>query len=145
MKKISVFVIGMVLITSCKKEFLNTSSTNSVDDAAIFTTTTNASNVINGVYRYLWNTYSTQNQPGHGGMMLQLDFMGEDVHQANATWYTNAANGTGNWVNHKSDTYIWTEFAFRLYYRAAGNSNALIEKIDAAVGSDADKKRLKAE
>lgn len=146
MKKISVFVIGcLMLLTSCKKELLDTAPTNSVDDKAIFTTTTNASNVINGIYRYLWERYSTQNQPGHGGMMLQLDFMGEDINQATATWYTNSANGTGNWLNHKIDNYIWTEFAFRLYYRVIGNANALIENIEAASGPEGDKKQLKAE
>ncbi|HEV7329890.1 MAG TPA: RagB/SusD family nutrient uptake outer membrane protein [Flavisolibacter sp.] len=146
MKKITVFVIGcLTLMTSCKKDFLDTGPTNSVDDSAIFTTTTNAANVLNGVYRYLWNRYSTQNQPGQGGMMLQLDFMGEDIHQAAGSWYTNSANGTGNWVNHKNDTYIWTEFPFRLYYRVVGNANALIENIDAASGSDAEKNQLKAE
>ncbi|RYZ62254.1 MAG: RagB/SusD family nutrient uptake outer membrane protein [Chitinophagaceae bacterium] len=146
MKKIMFFVIScLVLMTSCKKDFLDTGPTNSVDDSAIFTTTTNAANVLNGVYRYLWNRYSTQNQPGHGGMMLQLDFMGEDIHQQLGSWYTNSANGTGNWVNHKNDTYVWTEFPFRLYYRVVGNANALIENIDAAAGSDADKNQLKAE
>lgn len=146
MKKITVLVVGcLTLMTSCKKDFLDTGPTNSADDAAIFTTTQNASNVINGVYRYLWERYSTQNQPGHGGMMLQLDFMGEDINQAAGSWYTNSANGTANWVNQKNDNYIWTEFAFRLYYRAIGNSNALIENVDAASGSDADKKQLKAE
>ncbi|HEY0040851.1 MAG TPA: RagB/SusD family nutrient uptake outer membrane protein [Flavisolibacter sp.] len=146
MKKVSLLVIScFIFITSCKKEFLETNPTNAVDESAIFTTTSNANNVINGIYRYLWNTYSTQNQPGHGGMMLQLDFMGEDINQAVATWYTNSANGTGNWLNHKADNYIWTEFAYRLYYRAIGNSNALIENIDAATGSEGDKKRLKAE
>ena len=142
MKKVSFFVIGCsLLMTACKKEFLDTAPTNQTDESAIFTTTTNASNVINGMYRYLWNTYSTQNQPGHGGMMLQLDFMGEDIHHSAGTWYTNAANGTGNWVNHKNDAYIWPEFAFRLYYRCVGNSNALIENIDAATGAEGDKKQ----
>ncbi|RYF86217.1 MAG: RagB/SusD family nutrient uptake outer membrane protein, partial [Chitinophagaceae bacterium] len=146
MKKITVFFIGcLMLVTSCKKDFLDTGPTNSVDDSAIFTTTTNASNVINGIYRYLWERYSTQNQPGHGGMMLQLDFMGEDINQSAATWYTNSANGTGNWVNQKNDSYIWTEFAFRLYYRCIGNANALIENVEAASGTEADKKQLKAE
>jgi len=147
MKKITLLVIGclLLLLPSCKKDFLDTGSTSDMDDKAAFTSTGNAANIVNGIYRFLWERYSTQNQPGHGGMMLQLDFMGEDIHQAAASWYTNSANGTGNWVNHKNDTYIWTEFPFRLYYGVIGNANTLIENVDAASGPDGDKDQLKAE
>ncbi|MGB8191701.1 MAG: RagB/SusD family nutrient uptake outer membrane protein [Chitinophagaceae bacterium] len=146
MKKVLfILLAGTTLLTSCKKEFLNTGPTGSVDDAAIFTTTTNASNVLNGVYRYLYSRYSDQNQPGQGGMMLNMDFMGEDLHQAASTWYTSAGSGTGGWVSQKNDGSLWVSYPFRLYYRCIGNANALIDQIDAATGPDADKKRLKAE
>jgi hypothetical protein len=147
MKKITVFtlVACFTLMTSCKKDFLDTGPTGSADEAALFTTTTNASNVINGIYRYLYSRYSEQNQPGQGGVMLQLDFMGEDLHQSVATWYTAAGSGTGGWVSHRNDNSGYVSYPFRLYYRCIGNSNALIENIDAATGPDADKKRLKAE
>ena len=144
MKKILIAVTFLSLITGCKKEYYNVGPTGDVDEGAIYTTTGNAANVINGIYRYLYSRYSAQNQPGQGGVMLMLDFMGEDVHQANATWYT-PGNGTGGWVNQKNDSYLYVEYPFRLYYRCIGNANALIENIDAAEGTDADKKRLKGE
>ena len=144
MKKILIAVTFLSLITGCKKEYYNVGPTGDVDEGAIYTTTGNAANVINGIYRYLYSRYSAQNQPGQGGVMLMLDFMGEDVHQATATWYT-PGNGTGGWVNQKNDSYLYVEYPFRLYYRCIGNANALIENIDAAEGTDADKKRLKGE
>jgi hypothetical protein len=147
MKKISVLiaVVTLTMVTSCKKQFLDTGPTSSVDEGAIFTTTGNAAGAINGVYRYLYSRYSDQNQPGQGGMMLNMDFMGEDLHQSAATWYTTAGSGTGGWVSQKNDGALWVSYPFRLYYRCIGNVNALIENIDAATGPDADKKRLKAE
>lgn len=148
MKKISfkiTLLLIAVLFSNCKKEFLDTKPTASVDDTNIFTTTTNARNVINGIYRYMYTRYSTQNQPGHGGMMLQLDFMGEDIGLSGATWYTNAANGAANWIEMRNDADIWVEFPFRLYYRVIGNANAIMDNIDAAEGPDADKALLKAE
>jgi starch-binding outer membrane protein, SusD/RagB family len=149
MKKIFVYIfivfVGSALATSCKKDFLNTGPTDSGGDVEIFATTANASSVINGVYRYLYSRYSAQNQPGQGGMMLNMDFMGEDLHQATSTWYTSSGNGTGGWVSQKNDASGWVSYPFRLYYRCIGNANALIEKIDAATGPDADKNRLKAE
>lgn len=135
----------LLMLASCKKEMLNTGPTGSADEAAIYTTTSNAANSINGIYRYLYSRYSQQNQPGQGGVMLQLDFMGEDINQSAATWYTTAGSGTGGWVSQKNDASGYVEYPFRLYYRCIGNANALIENIDNATGPDADKNRLKAE
>ncbi|MCB9055363.1 MAG: RagB/SusD family nutrient uptake outer membrane protein [Chitinophagales bacterium] len=144
MKKIFIAISCLTLVTGCKKDYFNVGPTGDVDDAAIFTTTGNASNVINGVYRYLYSRYSAQNQPGQGGIMLMLDFMGEDVHQAVASWYT-PGNGTGGWVNQKNESYLYVEYPFRLYYRCLGNANAILDNIDNAIGTDADKNRLKGE
>lgn len=145
MKKILIALAFIsVLLVGCKKEYFNVGPTGDVDDASIYTTTGNASNVINGIYRYLYSRYSSQNQPGQGGIMLMFDFMGEDLHQGASSWYT-PGNGTGGWVNHRTDTYGYVEYPFRLYYRCIGNANALLDNIDGATGPDADKKRLKAE
>ena len=144
MKKILFTMVFLSLIAGCKKDYLDTAPTGDTDAGAIFSTTGNAANVINGIYRYLYNRYSAQNQPGQGGVMLMLDFMGEDVHQAVANWYT-PGNGTGGWVNHRNASYLYVEYPFRLYYRCIGNANALLDNIDNAVGTDADKNRLKAE
>jgi starch-binding outer membrane protein, SusD/RagB family len=149
MKKVFIFIfivfVCSALTTSCNKEFLDTGPTGGVDNSAIFTTTGNASTAINGIYRYLYSRYGDQNQPGQGGVMLDMDFMGEDLHQAASTWYTSAGSGTGNWVTQKNDASGWVSYPFRLYYRCIGNANALIENIDAATGPDGDKNRLKAE
>src|SRR5688572_8278064 len=144
MKKIIFLVSFFSLFTGCKKEYFDVGPTGSVDEGSIFTTTGNAANVINGVYRYMYSRYSAQNQPGHGGVMLMLDFMGEDLHQATATWYS-PGNGTGGWVNQRNDSYLYVEYPFRLYYRAIGNVNGIIANISNAIGTDADKNRLKGE
>jgi hypothetical protein len=144
MKKLLTAVMAIVLFASCKKDFMNVGPTGSVDDASIFTTTGNAANVINGIYRYLYSRFDNQNTPGQGGVMLMLDFMGEDLHQAAASWYT-PGNGTGGWVNQKNPDYSYVAYPFRLYYRCIGNSNALLDNIAGAVGPEADKNRLKAE
>ncbi|SOD20052.1 RagB/SusD family nutrient uptake outer membrane protein [Pedobacter xixiisoli] len=148
MKRISLKLILLfvtVLFSNCKKEFLDTVPTSSTDEATIFATTTNTKNVMNGIYRYMYTKYSTQNQPGHGGMMLQLDFMGEDIGLAVQSWYTNAANGAANWIEMRNESDIWVEFPFRFYYRVVGNANRIIDNVDAAEGPDAEKRMLKAE
>lgn len=142
----TIFLAGIIVSTSsCKKSFLDVNPTSSADDDAIFTTTNNAKNLLNGSYRYLFNQFNAQNMPGHGGVMINNDFMGEDLHQANATWYTSGANGTGNWNTQKNDNSAWVEYPFRLYYRVIGNVNSVIANIDKADGADSAKAAIKAE
>lgn len=144
MKKLLISFAFISLLTGCKKEYFEVGPTGDVSDASVFATTGNAEAAMNGIYRYLYSRYDAQNQPGQGGVMLMLDFMGEDITQANSTWYS-PGNGTGGWANHRSDSYGYVAYPFRLYYRCIGNANALIANIDAATGPEADKKRLKAE
>lgn len=144
MKKILIAAVFISLLTGCKKEYFNVGPTGDVAEDLVFTTTGNVTNVMNGIYRYLYSRYEQQNQPGQGGIMLMFDFMGEDVHQAASSWYT-PGNGTGGWVNHRSDSYGYVSYPFRMYYRCIGNANAILANIDAAAGSDGDKNRLKGE
>jgi starch-binding outer membrane protein, SusD/RagB family len=144
MKKILILASFFSILTGCKKEYFDVGPTGSVDEGAIFTTTGNAANVINGVYRYLYSRFDAQNTPGHGGVMLMLEFMGEDLHQAVATWYS-PGNGTGGWVNHRNASYGYVAYPFRLYYRCIGNVNGIIDNIANASGPDADKNRLRGE
>lgn len=144
MKKIFILASFLSLFAGCKKEYFDVGPTGLTDEGAIYATTGNATNVINGIYRYLYSRFSAQNQPGQGGVMLMLDFMGEDVHQAVANWYS-PGNGTGGWVNHRNASYGYVEYPFRLYYRCIGNANGILDNIDNATGPEADKNRLRGE
>jgi len=144
MKKILMPIFALIFLASCKKEFLNTSPTTAVAETDVFTTTANGEAVINGIYRYLYSRFDNQNTPGQGGVMLMLDFMGEDLTQAVANWYT-PGNGTGGWINQKNPDNSYVAYPFRMYYRCIGNANSIIENVDNSTGSVGDKNRLKAE
>lgn len=144
MKRIIILTFAIVLL-GCSKDFLNTSPTDKVDDASVFTTVSDAKTLLNGIFRYMFDRYSNQNQPGHGGIMLQLEFMGEDINQATATWYTTSGSGTGNWISHRLDDAAFVSYPYRFYYRIIGNVNQIITNIDNATGTDADKNMLKGE
>jgi starch-binding outer membrane protein, SusD/RagB family len=144
MKKILIATLVLIFFASCKKEFLQTSPTTAVAESDVFTTVANGESVMNGIYRYLYTRFDNQNTPGQGGVMLMLDFMGEDLHQALANWYT-PGNGTGGWINHRNPDNSYVAYPFRMYYRCIGNANAIIGNVDASTGSTADKSRLKAE
>ncbi|MGB5030461.1 MAG: RagB/SusD family nutrient uptake outer membrane protein [Chitinophagaceae bacterium] len=144
MRKILIAITAILMLAGCKKEFLDATPTDAVAEADVFTTVANGESVMNGIYRYLYSRFDNQNTPGQGGIMLMFDFMGEDVHQALASWYT-PGNGCGGWLNQKNADYSYVAYPFRMYYRCIGNANAVIENVDKLVGTQADKNRLKAE
>lgn len=150
MKKILLLsgAIALMAGTGCKKDYLDTIPTEQVDAGSIFTNTTNADAALNGIYRYMFErttttTSNAQGKPGVPGILLGIDHMGEDLHQASATWFT--STGEGNYVGARTDNSAVTLYYYRTFFRMIGNANYIIDNIDAAAGSDADKARIKAE
>ncbi|MFA6276721.1 MAG: RagB/SusD family nutrient uptake outer membrane protein [Pedobacter sp.] len=150
MKKIIIFssVVVLLAASSCKKDYLNVSPTDKIDDSAVFTSTSNANIALNGIYRYMFERTTTtssnaQGKPGVGGILLAVDFMGEDLHQATATWFT--STGEGNYVAPRTDTHPSNVWVFRTFFRMIGNANAIIDNIDNASGTQSEKNRIKAE
>jgi hypothetical protein len=150
MKKIVLFssVVVLLAVSSCNKDYLNVSPTDKVDDSAVFTSAANANIALNGIYRYMFErtnatTSNVQGKPGVGGILLAVDFMGEDLHQATATWFT--STGEGNYVAPRSDTHSSNLWVYRTFFRMIGNANAILDNIDNVSGDAAEKNRIKAE
>lgn len=150
MKKFIIFssVVGLLAISSCKKDYLDTVPTDKVDNSAVFTTAANAGIALNGIYRYMFErttttTSNAQGKPGVAGILLGIDFMGEDLHQASATWFT--STGEGNWVAPRTDNAASNLYYYRTFFRMIGNANYIIDNVDEVSGDAAEKKRIKAE
>lgn len=141
--KIFISMIGVLLLSfvSCKEDYLETSPTDAVDDSAVFTTTANANTALNGIFRYMYATYDQQNEPGVGGIMLNMDFMGDDITQPTGQWYSSQS---GTWNAHRNEVNGFTIYAYRLFYRIIGNANLILDNIDNASGPEADRNRIKA-
>jgi len=140
--------VSLLSITACKKDYLDTKPTDQVDNSALFTSASNAKNALNGVYRYMYERTTTvvstsaQNKPGVGGIMLYMDFMGEDIGISSSNWYTSDG---GSWISPRTDNSTMLEYMYRTYYRIIGNVNYIIDNIDQASGAAADKNTVKAE
>ncbi|KRT17628.1 hypothetical protein ASU31_03540 [Pedobacter ginsenosidimutans] len=139
---------SLLSITACKKDYLDTKPTDQVDNSALFTSAANAKNALNGVYRYMFERSTTvpdnaqQNKPGVGGIMLYMDFMGEDIGISSSNWYTSDG---GSWISHRTDNSTLLTYMYRTYYRIIGNVNYIIDNIDQASGAAVDKNTVKAE
>ena len=134
--------IALVSLTSCKKDFLETSPTTAVSDAEAVKTTQNAWAALNGIHRALTAQYDAQPQGGEAGAMSIRDLMGEDV------IYT-ISSGRGDfstmlrWIGQRNVADIQTRFIYRYYYRIISNANVLINGVDGAAGPEADRKYIK--
>lgn len=140
--KIVIALALTVMVTSCKKEYLETLPTSAVSTTTAFSTTTNAWGALNGIHRLMYSQiFGTQAQGGQSGNMLYMDIMGEDMvfNTASSTWLLNEYK----WISHRSATSTMLYYNYTFYYVIIGNANMIIANIDAASGSDADKKIIK--
>ncbi|MBC7948651.1 MAG: RagB/SusD family nutrient uptake outer membrane protein [Chitinophagaceae bacterium] len=136
-------IVGLgLLLTSCKKDYLETSPTNAVSQDDIFKTTTNAWNAINGIHRSLYVQYNgRQDQGGQSKNMIDVDFMGDDLVSPTTSngWFIS----TYRWLDHRNEN-GWTPFFnYDFYYGIITNANMIISNIDGAAGPDVDKKVIK--
>lgn len=145
MKTINKLFFPLLVLTlimgACKKDYLLTNPTDSVDKNAVFTTTTNAMAALNGIHRSLYIQYSRQEEGGQGAVNLNIDYMGDDIVNTVST----TAYGVHKWITHRSASNANNSFIYTFYYRIIANANQIIDNIDNAEGSAADKKSIKAE
>jgi len=144
MKKyiLSTMLLGSMIFSSCKKDYLDTFPTTSVAAADALASTQNAIAALNGIHRVMYTQYDAQGQAGEGSVNLFRDYMGEDIvfplangSTGHATWY--------RWQNHNNVNAGDMRFVYRFYYRLISNANVLINGIDAVPGADADKNMIK--
>ncbi|PRD46436.1 RagB/SusD family nutrient uptake outer membrane protein [Sphingobacterium haloxyli] len=151
MKKIllSISVVSiLVFATGCKKDYLETSPTDKVSEEEIFSSIENANTALNGIYRFMFERttvidWNVQNKPGMGGILLAMDFMGEDLHISSGNWYT--VTGEGNWQGHRNDNHRLTEYYYRTLYKIIGDANSILDNIDDIIATDEQKNTVKAQ
>lgn len=146
MKKtyLTIALAAGLLAASCKEDYLDTAPTGSVDAAAAYATTKNATAAINGIYRAMVVRYlGSQGHFGHPAMMIILDVLGEDVIISNTsnTWHLPETR----WQAHRSETATGDQLPYELYYRLIGNANIAITRIDNAAGTPAERNQIKGE
>ncbi len=148
--KLSAICLVLLFASSCKKDYLETSSSTDVDNTLVFKTTTTSYTALDGMYRI---TYSHAPAVGYASGTLHSDFgqkaydvvndlMGNDmvVNLQGYGWfnrdyqYTERAQLTDN----RRPFCIWT-----YYYTLIKNANNLIYYIDGATGPATDKENIK--
>lgn len=141
-KKIYFIIAGAALLgTSCSKEYLQTSPTDSWGETAIFSSVENAQVAMNGVYRCMTQQYGGfgQGYNGEGAIKYFIGNFGGNNYLLSNSGNTASMNQT----YHDNNSSVFILYPWYYYYRIISNCNSIIKQIDAATGSDAAKANIK--
>ncbi|MDR0657414.1 MAG: RagB/SusD family nutrient uptake outer membrane protein [Mediterranea sp.] len=141
-KIISILLLSL-LMSGCSEDFLETRSTQDIDESLVFTDTKNAMLAINGLHKLMWTQDLSGTAPrgGFEMIMIWMDMLGEDL----VYTYSNAQyQSEAKWVTHRnySGSGHLLHF-FRLLYYFVSNANMVMDNIDNATGPDNEKSNIK--
>jgi hypothetical protein len=142
-KKIFVILLFTLFMGGCSADFLETKSSQDIDESLVFTDTKNAMLAINGLHKLMWTQDLSGTAPrgGFEMLMIWMDMLGEDLvyTYANAQYQSEA-----KWVTHRnySGSGHLLHF-FSLLYYFVSNANMVMDNIDNATGSDNEKNNIK--
>jgi starch-binding outer membrane protein, SusD/RagB family len=146
MKKIFQYypaIVLALLITSCKKDYLETNPSDQAPTQLVFSTTDGAYVALNGLYRAHYEAYGT----GHDGFGqkandLVSDLMGNDmvVNAAGYGWFDGEYRYTAQSSTLKDDR---SDITWSYYYFLISAANNILANIDNATGPQADKDNIK--
>ncbi|MBQ8463849.1 MAG: RagB/SusD family nutrient uptake outer membrane protein [Prevotella sp.] len=118
---------------------LDTSPTTSVDSGSVFHSTDDSEMVLEGVWNYLMDANSGDRNPSFATIQLTDDCMGSDVVETNRYGYNTRYDFTDIYGRTNSaGSLVW-----QLLYAGVNNANNVIDNIDDATGSQANRDRIK--
>lgn len=132
-------LLGILFLSACKKEFLETRPTTSVDAGSAITTVENAKASLNGIHRSMFQGYGSQGSFGQATNMINADVLGDDYvfsGQSNGWFLT-----MYRWLDHRNANGGST-FPYLFYYRIISNANVIINGIEKTAGLPAEKNNL---
>ena len=132
------------LLTSCGSDYLETKPTDSVGSEAAVATTDMAYKALNGIARCQTTQHYafTQGFAGENAIMRLYENLPSQNYNYN--YYASGWAPIHNQTFHNRTSTVYDGYAWYYYYQLIGQANTIIAHIDAAEGSEADKKFIKA-
>lgn len=135
---------GMMLVSSCAGDYLDTAPTDSTGATDAVGTTANAMKALNGIAKIM----TTQHFYFGGGfagenniMILYESYPSENY---NYNYYASGWSPIFNQEFHTRTNSIYDAYAWYYYYTIAGNANTILANIDNAEGTEAERNFVKA-
>jgi len=136
--------VAMVMLNACSSDYLDTVPNSSTSTETIFETASNARLAINGLCKMMTKQYlGSQGFNGEGTIKTWYgNYTGNDYQKCALTGWSNLINSS---KYHESKTSIYDYYPWYYYYKLVGNANTIINRIDAATGTDSEKNFVKAQ
>ncbi len=140
--KYTLLFASIAILTSCEKDYLNTSPTDSKDEEIVYDNTQNLSYAVNGLAKLMTAQHlESQGFNGEGTIKMYYgNYPGANFY-VNLPGWAPIINSTFN----ENVSSIYNYYPWYYYYKIIGNANAIIFHVDAAKGTEKEKQYLKAQ
>lgn len=132
------------LLASCGSDYLETKPTASVSSTEAVATTDMAYKALNGIARCQTTQHNAFSQGFAGENAIMRLYENLPSQNYNYNYYAPGWTPIHNQTFHNRTSTIYDGYAWYYYYQLIGQANRIIAHIDAATGSDEDKKFIKA-
>jgi len=143
-KKILLIILGFVaLASSCSKDYLDTKPTTAVATPAVFETTEKIALAINGINKLIVMGYhlGDQSLPGESAIKIVYANYPGNHYMVDLSGWSTIING----LRRESSTDYYGTYPWYYYYSIVSNANIILENVDKAIGTDAEKQFYKAQ
>ena len=135
---------GMMLVSSCAGDFLDTAPTDSTGASDAVGTTGNAMKALNGIAKIMTTQHSYFGGGFAGENNIMVQYENYPSQNYNYNLYASGWSPIFNQEFHTRTNSIYDAYAWYYYYTIAGNANTILANIDNAEGTDAEKQFIKA-
>lgn len=135
---------GMMLVSSCAGDYLDTAPTDSTGATDVVGTTVNAMKALNGIAKIMTtqHSYFGGGFAGENNIMIQYESYPSENYNYN--YYASGWSRIFNQEFHTRTNSIYDAYAWYYYYTIAGNANTILANIDNAEGTEAERNFVKA-
>lgn len=135
---------GMMLVSSCAGDYLDTAPTDSTGATNAVGTTANAMKALNGIAKIMTtqHSYFGGGFAGENNIMIQYESYPSENYNYN--YYASGWSPIFNQEFHTRTNSIYDAYAWYYYYTIAGNANTILANIDNAEGTEAERDFVKA-
>lgn len=135
---------GMMLVSSCAGDYLDTAPTDSTGATDAVGTTANAMKALNGIAKIMTtqHSYFGGGFAGENNIMIQYESYPSENYNYNL--YASGWSTIFNQESHTRANSIYDAYAWYYYYTIAGNANTILANIDNAEGTEAERDFVKA-
>lgn len=135
---------GMMLVSSCAGDYLDTAPTDSTGATDAVGTTVNAMKALNGIAKIMTtqHSYFGGGFAGENNIMIQYESYPSENYNYN--YYASGWSPIFNQEFHTRTNSIYDAYAWYYYYTIAGNANTILANIDNAEGTEAERNFVKA-